>query len=193
MESRTATTEDLQAIAVTLAGAFAHDPVWSWAFPERDQLEVWWRFWVAAALPQCGVRMTPDAEAVAVWIPPGGHELAPVDEPHIPPLLRALIGDRAHLVLELLDCFEANHPPASPPFYYLTLFGTAPEHRGRGVGMALLADTLERIDAEHAPAYLESSNPVNIPRYESVGFVPLNTFALPEDNGTVTTMWRDPR
>ena len=59
--------------------------------------------------------------------------------------------------------------------------------------MALLTETLGRIDAEHAPAYLESSNPVNIPRYESVGFVPRSTFELPDDNGTVTTMWRDPR
>jgi GNAT superfamily N-acetyltransferase len=193
MESRAATSEDLQAIAVTLVGAFAHDPVWSWAFPERDQLEVWWRFWVAMAIPQGAVRMTEHAEAVTVWIPPGGYELAPVDEPHVAPLLRALIGERAHLILELLDCFEANHPPASPPYYFLTAFGTAPEHRGHGVGMALLTETLGRIDAEHAPAYLESSNPVNIPRYESVGFVARDTFELPEDNGTVTTMWRDPR
>jgi GNAT superfamily N-acetyltransferase len=193
MESRAATTEDLQAIAVTLAGAFEHDPVWGWAFPERDQLEVWWRFWVAAALPQGAVRMTGRAEAVTVWIPPGGHELAPADEPHVAPLLRALIGDRARLVLDLLDCFDANHPPASPPYYYLTLFGTAPDHRGQGIGMALLDDTLERIDAAHSPAYLESSNPVNIGRYESVGFVPRSTFALPAGNGTVTTMWRASR
>ena len=30
---------DLQAVSVTLAGAFERDPVWSWAFPDRDQLE----------------------------------------------------------------------------------------------------------------------------------------------------------
>jgi GNAT superfamily N-acetyltransferase len=193
MESRAATTDDLQAIAVTLAGAFEHDPVWGWAFPQRDQLEVWWRFWVAAALPQGSVRMTEHAEAVTVWIPPGGVELPPVDEPHVAPLLRALIGDRAPLVLEVLDCFEANHPPDLPPHHFLTLFGTAPDHRGKGIGMVLLNETLTRIDAEHLPAYLESSNPVNIPRYEAVGFRPRATFELPEGNGTVTTMWRDAR
>ena len=91
MESRAATRDDLQAISGHAGRqAFAHDPVWGWAFPERDQLEVWWRFWVGAALPQGGVRMTPNAEAVTVWIPPGGHELPPVDEPHrARPLLRA--------------------------------------------------------------------------------------------------------
>ncbi len=58
MHVRPATTQDIQAISVTLAGAFANDPVWSWAFPELDQLEVWWRFWVAAAVPQGEVRLT---------------------------------------------------------------------------------------------------------------------------------------
>ena len=36
--------------------------------------------------------------------------------------------------------------------------------------MGLLAATLERVDAEGAPAYLESSNPINTPRYERLGF-----------------------
>jgi len=191
MKVRTATADDLQAISVTLAGAFERDPVWSWAFPHRDQLEVWWRFWVAAAIPQGEVLLTDDAEAVAVWLPPGGYEVAPEDEPHIEPLLRALIGDRAPLVAEVLASFEANHPDGS--YAYLTLLGTAPGHRGRGVGMALLAESLARIDARHEPAYLESSNPVNISRYESVGFVPIGAFELPEGQGTVTTMWRAAR
>ena len=36
--------------------------------------------------------------------------------------------------------------------------------------MRLMASNLELIDAEGAPAYLESSNARNEPRYESVGF-----------------------
>ncbi len=192
MEVRSATTSDVQAVSVTLAGAFAQDPVWGWAFPDRAQLEVWWRFWVLGALPQGWVRMTAGAEAVAVWIPPGGYECAPEEEAHIEPLLRALIGDRGRLVLETLELFETHHVQEAP-HYYLSLLGTAPEHRGHGVGMAVLADGLARIDEQHAAAYLESSNPVNIGRYESVGFVPRGEFELPDGHTVITTMWRAAR
>jgi predicted GNAT family acetyltransferase len=79
------------------------------------------------------------------------------------------------------------------PHYYLSLLGTHDDHRGKGTGMALLRENLARIDAEGAPAYLESTNPANLARYESVGFVRLGEFAAPEGGPTVTTMWRDPR
>ena len=59
--------------------------------------------------------------------------------------------------------------------------------------MGLLAENLALIDAAGAPAYLESSNPVNLGRYQSVGFERLGEFALPEDGPSVTTMWRQRR
>ena len=58
--------------------------------------------------------------------------------------------------------------------------------------MALLADNLARVDAEGVPAYLESTNPANLDRYRSVGFVDRKTFALPDGGPVVTTMWREP-
>jgi len=192
MEVRVAAPRDLQAVTVTMTEAFTNDPVWSWAFPDPVKLEVWWRFWVAGAVPQGSVFLTDGAGAAAMWIPPGGRECAPEDEAHVEPLLRALIGDRSAGVIEILDRFDANHP-REEPHYYLSLLGTAPALRGRGLGMALLAENLARIDREHAPAYLESSNPVNLERYESVGFVARGEFILPGDRAVVTTMWRDAR
>jgi ribosomal protein S18 acetylase RimI-like enzyme len=175
-----------------MTDAFATDPVWSWAFPTPDRMQVWWRFWIAAAVPQGWVRMTSDAEAAAVWIPPDGHECPPEDEAHVEPLTRVLAGGRADAVLETLDRFESNHP-RDEPHYYLSLLGTATAHRGQGIGMALLGENLDRIDEEPFPAYLESSNPANIDRYRSVGFEPVGEFDLPEGDVTVTTMWRAPR
>ena len=58
--------------------------------------------------------------------------------------------------------------------------------------MGLLAATLERIDAEGAPAFLESSNPANDHRYERLGFTRCGEFELAEDGPSVTQMWRDP-
>jgi hypothetical protein len=60
--------------------------------------------------------------------------------------------------------------------------------------MGLLADNLKLIDAKGMPAYLESTNPANNPRYERLGFVQVGEFLLPgKDGPPVATMWREAR
>jgi GNAT superfamily N-acetyltransferase len=129
--------------------------------------------------------------AASIWIPPGGVELTDEEEERVEPLLRELLGPRAADVLALLERFEAAHP-SDEPHYYLSLLGTANRHRGHGLGMALLRDNLRRIDAEGAPAYLESSNPANDRRYEAVGFRRTGSFTTPDGERRVGTMWRRP-
>ena len=65
-------------------------------------------------------------------------------------------------------------------------------HRAGFEALAMNHD-LELIDAEHMPAYLESSNPANNPRYASVGFEPHGEFSYPGGGPVVTTMWRPAR
>ena len=108
-------------------------------------------------------------------------------------MLIELVGaEQTEVLLETFDRFEAAHP-RDQPHYYLSLLGTHPEHRGRGLGMGLLAHTLALIDAERMPAYLESTNPANNERYERHGFVQVGEFSLPGDGPPVATMWRQPR
>ena len=57
--------------------------------------------------------------------------------------------------------------------------------------MALLEQNLATIDAEGLPAYLESSNPKNDPRYEKRGFRRIGEVTRPDEQLTVATMWRD--
>jgi hypothetical protein len=57
--------------------------------------------------------------------------------------------------------------------------------------MGLLADNLGRIDAEGVPAYLESSDPANVPRYERLGFAVFDEFDVGEGI-IVAQMWREP-
>jgi hypothetical protein len=59
--------------------------------------------------------------------------------------------------------------------------------------MGLLAHTLAEIDAEHMPAYLESSNPDNDARYARLGFEPAGTISYRGTRPTATTMWRPAR
>jgi ribosomal protein S18 acetylase RimI-like enzyme len=94
--------------------------------------------------------------------------------------------------VELLTRFEQAHP-RDQPHYYLSLLATHPACAGRGLGMSLLAESLARIDLEHSPAYLESSNPANNHRYERYGFERTREFFPPGSATPVTTMWREAR
>jgi ribosomal protein S18 acetylase RimI-like enzyme len=191
VEIRLAEPADLDALTALLTEAFKHDPLWRWAFPEEEAVATWWRFYIGSALRYPCTWLAGDFAAASVWIPPGGVELTDDEEQRVEPLLRKLVGPRAPKVTELLDRFEASHP-RDAPHYYLSLLGTAGGQRGQGIGMALLAENLRRIDEEGMPAYLESSNPANNARYERIGFRWTGEFTTPDGKRTVATMWREP-
>lgn len=193
MEARVATERDLEPATELLTAAFAGDPVWGWAFPDRADLEAWWRFNIRSALRFPWVWVLGDFAAVAMWIPPGESELTEEEEAQVEPMVRRLAGPRATEVLELLERFESSHPGDGPPHFYLSLLGTDPARRGHGYGMTLLEHNLDLIDREQMPAYLESSNPGNDPRYERRGFRRVGEFNRPDEKLTVATMWRDAR
>jgi GNAT superfamily N-acetyltransferase len=180
---------DAAKVVDVIASAFGSDPTWSWAFPDPTARRRWWQFCIAGALRYPWVLRTRSFEAVSIWIPPDGTEFSAEDEERLPDLLAELVASRASDVAELLRRFGEAHPRREP-HYYLSLLGVGDEHRGRGLGMALLQENLERLDAERMPAYLESSNPHNNQRYESLGFVPVVSFRAPGDGPVVTGMWR---
>jgi GNAT superfamily N-acetyltransferase len=192
---RLATAADAAAIVATLSAAFDADPLWSWAFPDDDkrpaQYKTFFGLFVESAIPNGWVWTTGQAAAVAVWTPPGKSELSDEAEARVEPFLTAELGAHAEPVLQVLESFESACPDGAD-FYYLSLLGTHPDHRGRGLGMSLLAANLAQIDAEAMPAYLESSNPANNARYERLGFRPQAKFSTPEGRHAVTTMWRAP-
>jgi GNAT superfamily N-acetyltransferase len=190
--ARIATTADIDAIVATFTSAFFHDPVWGPAFPDKSrraaQAAVMWRVYVTSALRYPWTLVTPGAEAAAIWIPPGGIELTESEMGGLEERLAEAAGpDTARAVMAVGEQFEAVHP--AEPFFYLTILGTHADHRGKGLGMGLLAESLARIDELGAPAYLESTNPANLKRYESVGFAVRDEILLPAGQ-VVTTMWR---
>jgi GNAT superfamily N-acetyltransferase len=196
MDARRAGPDDLDLAADTLALAFSADPAWTWVFADPDrcteQLREVWGLLLRASVHHGWIWTTPGAGSVTQWVPPGADELTPDEELAMGRLMDDLLGPEVWKATALVEQFGAARPTA-PDHYYLSPFGTRPEARGQGLGMALLADNLARVDAEGMPAYLESTNPVNLDRYRSVGFVDLEQFALPDGGPVVTTMWREPR
>lgn len=199
MRTRVAVEADLEAIGETLARAFEDDPLWGWAFEATSRerklasLASVFGFFAEAALGFGWVRVTDGAEAVALWIPPGSPEMTPADEARMPAVIAdACEPEPAARVMEMLAAFERNHPH-EPPHYYLSLLATHPDHAGNRLAVGLVADNLTEIDAADppAPAFLESSNPRNVPRYERLGFRPIREVELVAGL-TGTQMWRPP-
>lgn len=179
-----------------ITAGFLEDPVWSWAFPEADlrdaHYRAWWPMFVAASIARSATFVSDGVSAAAVWVPPGGRDLLPEDEPRVGPLLRELLGGRqAELVVQLNETFPAHHPDR--PFHYLSLLATHPDHRGRGEGMRLLAESLDVLDTDGEPSLLESTNPRNHKRYEALGFEQIDEWHAPAGGPPVAVMWRDAR
>jgi GNAT superfamily N-acetyltransferase len=193
--ARLATPADIDAITAAFTSAFFHDPVWGPVFPDEsrraEQSALMWRVYATAALRYPWTFVTPAAEAAAIWIPPGGTELTDEEAGRLGELIEETAGPQAAAsAREIEERFAAAHPAGS--FFHLTILATHASHRGNGLGMALLAETLTRIDALGAAAYLESTNPVNNERYRRAGFEPRAEITMPSGR-VVTTMWRPAR
>lgn len=193
---RPASPADADLVTEIITLSFAHDPLWAHAMAGPNGGTAhhgeFWRLFVEGALRYPWTWLAGGGEATSIWIPPGGTEMTPEQEQRLAELASERLGPIAGDYLYLVSRFDAAHPRAEP-HYYLTLLGTHPDHRGKGIGMRLLVHDLELVDAEHRPAYLESSNPANNHRYASVGFEPHGEFRYPGGGPIVTTMWRPAR
>jgi GNAT superfamily N-acetyltransferase len=196
MRYRVATQDDLAELTAVIATAFGADPVWgAYSFPDDGrrlaQSSAVWSAFLAAVLRFGWTFVTPGCEAAAVWVPPGETELLPEHERELESIAERQLGaGQAAIMFDAFERLESAHPH-DPPHYYLSLLGTHADHRGNGIGMKLLAATLEAVDRERMPAYLESTNPANDARYMRVGFQPYGRLALPNGH-IITTMWRPP-
>jgi GNAT superfamily N-acetyltransferase len=196
LEARRASLADCDAVTTITTLAFANDPLWSHAMAtpdgSTDHHARFWRLFIQGALRYPWVWVTTGGEATSIWIPPDGTEMSEEQEDQLTELANECLASAADNYVELLARFDAAHP-RDEPHYYLSLLGTHPDHRGKGIGMALLEHDLGLIDAEGFPAYLESSNPANNARYAGVGFQAVGEFAYPGEGPLVTTMWRPAR
>jgi ribosomal protein S18 acetylase RimI-like enzyme len=158
-----------QAVVAVITLAFSTDPMARWTFPDpATYLRVWPE--VAGAFGDNGfahgaAHLAAGGAAAAMWLPPGVHpdseRLTALIEEHAPSEQQA---DLERVFAQM----EIHHP--SEPCWYLPLIGVDPRCQGRGYGSALLRYALEQCDRDGMPAYLESSNPRNIPLYQRHGF-----------------------
>lgn len=165
----TTSASERQRSVATLTTAFSSDPLMRWFFPSAHDYLAYFSRFVDALAGRAFEHETAyhagDFAGAALWLPPGvesdGEGLGAL-------ITTALPEHRQPSVVEFGEQVEAHHP--TEPVWYLPLIGVDPTGQGRGYGSALLEHALEICDADHVPAYLESSNDRNIPLYERFGF-----------------------
>lgn len=146
-----------------------------------------WRPFATSTLRYPWTFDTAGCGSVSVWLPPGGEELTEDESRGFDSLLISLVGtESARAILDVSAQFALARPPE--PHFYLSLLATHGDHRGRGLGLNLLRENLDPIDALGGAAYLESTNPSNNARYLSVGFEPRGAFTVATGH-VVSTMW----
>ena len=191
IEVRSATEADQQAVIDVITLAFSTDPMARWSFPDpATYLSVMpevIRAFGGSGFAHGSVHLVEGRFAAAMWLPPGVHpdadRLAALTEHHSP---REQIDD----MMNVFEQMGRYHP--GEPCWYLPLIGVDPAAQGRGYGSALLRYALERCDRDALPAYLESSNPRNVPLYERHGFETMGSIQA-GSSPTVVPMLRRPR
>ena len=202
--TRVAGDADIPAAVAALAEAFTSDPVLAFLFddgpdpdPVRHQALVTALF-ANRFLGGRGVDeiVVPDdpvdvREAAAVWVPPQRPNDSGPDYTMSGVVNRLALGDevmneRLTALMPMLS--GAPHTP----HWYLAFVGTRPPARGRGLASALISAITRRCDEDGVGAYLESSNPANVPLYQRHGFVVTGEVAI-KGGPTVPLMWRDPQ
>jgi len=68
----------------------------------------------------------------------------------------------------ILEQMDESHPKET--HWHLAFIGVDAAHQGKGVGADLMTHRLAEIDEQGLHAYLESSNPRNVPFYQRYGF-----------------------
>lgn len=193
---RRATAADADALAATLARAFADDPVTLHLFPDvrhRERaLPRYFSILLQRAFLPTGEVWTAGGPCVggAMWTPPAQRRPRWRDMARLAPMV-GVIGRRLPTAVRVMQAVERHHPPT--PHWYLAVLGTDPPQQGRGVGSALLAPVLDRCDESGTPAYLESSKESNVPFYARHGFEVTRTLDLPGRGPRLWLMWREPR
>jgi ribosomal protein S18 acetylase RimI-like enzyme len=166
---RSALAADEPSAVALIVLAFSADPIARWSFPDPnrylEEFPAFVRAFGGRAFEHGSADYADGSAGAALWLPPDVHPDEEVLGAIVERAFDASVRDEVGAMLDQ----QARHHPAEP-HWYLPLIGVDPSRQNQGHGSALLRHALARCDRDHLPAYLESTNPKNIPLYERHGF-----------------------
>jgi ribosomal protein S18 acetylase RimI-like enzyme len=188
---KTATESEEVSVIDALKLAFAADPAvrWVWPNPQKylSHFSAFVRAFGGKAFANKSAHYVGNYSGAALWLPPDVYP----DVDQLIALLQSTGSDEAKKDgPEIFEKMSGYHP--NEPHWYLPLLGVDPFHHGKGMGSALLQHALVTCDQDNKHAYLESSNPRNIPLYERHGFELLGTIQV-NTSPSIYPMLRKPR
>ncbi|MFT5693320.1 MAG: ribosomal protein S18 acetylase RimI-like enzyme [Oceanicoccus sp.] len=190
---KTATLEEKEKCIDILKLAFSSDPFMRWMLPEATRylkhFDAMCMVIGGGAFEAGTAHYIEDQSGAALWLPPGVEN----DEEASGIFLGSI--DFSEEMLEnigkLMEEIEKYHPH-DDPCWYLGLLGADCARQNEGRGSLLMKEVLPRCDADGVLAYLESSNPQNVPFYERHGFEVMGEIWVGQPQA-FTPMIREPR
>jgi len=168
-EVRSATADETSQAVAAIVAAFITDPVARFALPAPHDyfhaMPLATRVFAGGSFEHGTALVSADFCGAALWLPPGVH---PNGEALERIFRETVKPDHLDDVLGTFEHMERWHP--DEPHWYLPMIGVEPNAQRRGLGADLMRHAVARCDREGALAYLESSNPRNIPLYLRCGF-----------------------
>ena len=183
---------DVDTLVEIFCDSFAADPVFSWVFPQRRLHADFFRLVIEEVyLPRGIIHMEDSGAGAALWLPPQ-------ERFQMPPRM-ALLRLAVNIILfggpgvlwraHQQGSVFARYMPQDP-HYYLQFIGCRKGMQGRGIGAAILKHGTRMCDEQEMPAYLESSNELNVPLYERHGFVVQADATVARNGPRAWFMWR---
>lgn len=188
---KTATVSDEAPSIAVVVLAFSADPAARWTWPDPHQYLMHFPNFVKAlggnAFANGSAYNVDGYAGAALWLPP---EVHPDEDALITLLQRTGSAPVQKDVFAVFEQMGRYHP--GEPHWYLPFIGIDPFQQGKGYGTALMKHALIPCDRDQTLAYLESSNPKNIPLYERHGFELLGTIQV-GTSPPIFPMLRKPR
>ena len=188
---KTATASDEPATIAAILLAFSADPAarWTWRDPQvyLTHFPPFIRAFGGKAFAHGAAYYVDGYAGAALWLPPDVH---PDEDALISLLQQTVSKQRLNDVFAAFEQMGSYHP--TEPHWYLPLIGVDPSQQGNGYGSALMKHGLVPCDRDKKLAYLESTNPRNIPLYERHGFELLGTIQVGK-SPPIFPMLRKPR
>jgi ribosomal protein S18 acetylase RimI-like enzyme len=188
---RRATPADEPRVTELIVSAFETDPAARWMYPNIWDYRVYFPAFVRAfgggAFASGTAHIFENYDGAALWLPPGAH---PDDDALMALIANTTPEELQPALMAIFEEMDSYHP--TEPHWHLPMIGIHPSHHRQGYGAALLRYALRLCDEQGVAAYLESSNPENIPLYKRQGFEVLGRIQA-GSSPVITPMLRRPR